>query len=122
MARFSTEEKTRTETKSVRDLKFKLLSFKIDVELVVDCRLLSVMFQIQKSKKDSSNAFKSKQFIAWWIDKAFLRSPDNRIVALFDMTNCGLSTVVRIHYSPSLVAVPSFRFRNTRHLYMDACN
>ena len=92
------------------------------MQLEVDRRLLSVMFQIQKSKKDSSNAFKSKQFIAWWIDKAFLRSPDNRIVALFDMTNCGLSNVVSIQNLPSLVTVSSFRFRNTLHLYLDECN
>ena len=56
---------------------------------------LSVFFKVSKNKKDPENNFKVKQFIAWWIDKSFSKWPDKPIVVLFDMTDVGLSNVVR---------------------------
>ena len=48
-------------------------------------------------KRDVENMFKTKQFIAWWIDKSFSKWPDRPIVALFDMSNVGIGNVVCIY-------------------------
>ena len=56
--------------------------------------LFIVHFQVSKHKKDPEKIHQQKQFIAWWIDKHFQKSPDEPIVVLFDMQGAGISNMV----------------------------
>ena len=48
---------------------------------------------MKKNKKDPERLTLVKKFIAWWIDKHYLKNPDQRIVVLFDMTDAGFSNI-----------------------------
>ena len=58
--------------------------------------LFSVYFQVSRHKKDPDRLFQQKQFIAWWIDKHWQKSPDEPIVVLFDMQGAGISNMVML--------------------------
>ena len=96
LAQFSTAARTRMAAKSVTATRY--IVFKDLKHFQLPTLVFLVTFQVQKNKKDSTNAMKSKQFIAWWIEKAFSRNSDQPIVVLFDMTGCGLTNVVRASY------------------------
>jgi len=48
-----------------------------------------------KYKKDQFKLLAVQQLLAWYIDKEFLKHPTQRIVVLLDMTDTGLSNVVK---------------------------
>ncbi len=58
------------------------------------CIFFAVYFRISKNKKDPERLPTLKRFVAWWIDKHYLKHPDEKIVMMFDMTDAGFANVV----------------------------
>ena len=54
-----------------------------------------MIFQVKKNRKDPEKLPLVKKFVAWWIDKHWLKHPEEKIVAVFDMTDAGFGNVVR---------------------------
>jgi len=50
-------------------------------------------FPVKKCRKDPEKFTIMKQFVAWWIDKHWLKTPDKKVAVLFDMTDAGFSNV-----------------------------
>ncbi|ELU15569.1 hypothetical protein CAPTEDRAFT_76081, partial [Capitella teleta] len=50
-------------------------------------------FRVSKSKKDPDKLLTVKKYVAWWLDKHFLKHPGVKIVPLFDMTDAGIGNM-----------------------------
>lgn len=56
----------------------------------------AVFIRIKEHKRDASLLPSAKRFYLFWLERAFQEAPLERIVSIFDMTECGVSNLVSV--------------------------